>query len=158
MAKNVNRLVHEPGKYLNVTPFHGKWATITLRGNDVGYARVGIISSGKDYIYFQFRERKGIVAKMYIKDIVEVPMNERKLRKEQELIVEDWNYDEDYFERFLGTRCDIHVHSTKMFEGNPGFFAARILDVSDHAIHIRENGKEFNVNRYMICGMLESDL
>ena len=52
-----NKLVREPGKYFDCTSMHGKWCTITLVGQDVGYARVGIISSGKDYILFQFRDK-----------------------------------------------------------------------------------------------------
>ena len=40
-----NKIVHEPGKYFDCTSMHGKWCTITMVGQDVGYARVGIISS-----------------------------------------------------------------------------------------------------------------
>ena len=68
-----------------------KWCTITMVGQDVGYARVGIISSGRDYILFQFRDKTGLVAKAYVKHIVEVKMNERKLKKEQELVVREWD-------------------------------------------------------------------
>ena len=35
-----NKLVREPGKYFDCTSMHGKWCTITLVGQDVGYARV----------------------------------------------------------------------------------------------------------------------
>ena len=83
-----NKIVHEPGKYFDCTSMHGKWCTITMVGQDVGYARVGIISSGRDYILFQFRDKTGLVAKAYVKHIVEVKMNERKLKKEQELVYE----------------------------------------------------------------------
>ena len=54
-----NKLIHEQGKYLDVTPFHGKYCTINMIGQDVGYARVGIISSGREFILFQFRGRGG---------------------------------------------------------------------------------------------------
>lgn len=53
-----NKIVHEPGKYFDCTSMHGKWCTITMVGQDVGYARVGIISSGRDYILFQFRDKR----------------------------------------------------------------------------------------------------
>ena len=79
-----NKIVHEPGKYFDCTSMHGKWCTITMVGQDVGYARVGIISSGRDYILFQFRDKTGLVAKAYVKHIVEVKMNERKLKKLKE--------------------------------------------------------------------------
>lgn len=96
-----NKLVREPGKYFDCTSMHGKWCTITLVGQDVGYARVGIISSGKDYILFQFRDKKGLVAKAYVKHIVEIKMNERKLKKEQELVVRDWEDGVNPFTYFL---------------------------------------------------------
>ena len=32
-----NKLVREPGKYFDCTSMHGKWCTITLVGQDVGY-------------------------------------------------------------------------------------------------------------------------
>ena len=31
-----NKLIHEQGKYLDVTPFHGKYCTINMIGQDVG--------------------------------------------------------------------------------------------------------------------------
>ena len=96
-----NKIVHEPGKYFDCTSMHGKWCTITMVGQDVGYARVGIISSGRDYILFQFRDKTGLVAKAYVKHIVEVKMNERKLKKEQELVVREWDDSVNPFTYFL---------------------------------------------------------
>ncbi len=127
-----------------------------LVGQDVGYARVGIISSGKDYILFQFRDKKGLVAKAYVKHIVEIKMNERKLKKEQELVVRDWEDGVNPFTYFLDKRCDIHVHQTRLFEASPGFFRAKIMFVGENIIRIRENSKDYNLNQFMICGMMES--
>ena len=42
-----NKLVREPGKYFDCTSMHGNGVRVTLVGQDVGYARVGIISSGQ---------------------------------------------------------------------------------------------------------------
>ena len=151
-----NKLVREPGKYFDCTSMHGKWCMITLVGQDVGYARVGIISSGKDYILFQFRDKKGLVAKAYVKHIVEIKMNERKLKKEQELVVRDWEDGVNPFTYFLDKRCDIHVHQTRLFEASPGFFRAKIMFVGENIIRIRENSKDYNLNQFMICGMMES--
>ena len=151
-----NKLVREPGKYFDCTSMHGKWCKITLVGQDVGYARVGIISSGKDYILFQFRDKKGLVAKAYVKHIVEIKMNERKLKKEQELVVRDWEDGVNPFTYFLDKRCDIHVHQTRLFEASPGFFRAKIMFVGENIIRIRENSKDYNLNQFMICGMMES--
>ena len=150
-----DRIVYEEGKYLDVTPLHGKWCTIDMRGNDTGYAQVGIRASGKHYILFQYKDRIGIAAKMYIKDITEVRMPAWKLKRVPPLTVEDWDEGEEPFARFIGSNCDIHVHSTSLFEGNPGFFHARILDAEKGIVRIRENSKEYNVHQYMICGMLE---
>lgn len=133
-----------------------KWCTITLVGQDVGYARVGIISSSKDYILFQFRDKKGLVAKAYVKHIVEIKMNERKLKKEQELVVRDWEDGVNPFTYFLDKRCDIHIHQTRLFEASPGFFRAKIMFVGENIIRIRENSKDYNLNQFMICGMMES--
>ena len=151
-----NKLVREPGKYFDCTWMNGKWCTITLVGQDVGYASVGIISSGKDYILFQFRDKKGLVAKAYVKHIVEIKMNERKLKKEQELVVRDWEDGVNPFTYFLDKRCDIHVHQTRLFEASPGFFRAKIMFVGENIIRIRENSKDYNLNQFMICGMMES--
>ena len=151
-----NKIVREQGKYLDVTPFHGKYCTINMLGQDVGYARVGIISSGKDYILFQFRDKKGLVAKAYVKHIVEIKMNERKLKKEQELVVRDWEDGVNPFTYFLDKRCDIHIHQTRLFEASPGFFRAKIMFVGENIIRIRENSKDYNLNQFMICGMMES--
>lgn len=153
-----NKLIHEPGKELDVTSFHGKYCTITMLGQDVGYARVGIISSGKDYILFQFRGRKGLAAKAYIKSIEEVKMTARMLKKETELVAEDWDDDVNPFCYFVGERCDIHMHQTRMFEATPGFFGAKVLYVDDpnSLIRIKENSKQFNVRIPMICGIMES--
>ena len=153
-----NKIVHEKAMYFDVTPFHGKYCTINLVGQDVGYARVGIISSGKEYILFQFRGKRGLVPKAYIKDIVEVRMTERRLRKETELIVEEWDEDVNPFCYFVGERCDIHMHQTRMFEATPGFFGAKVLyvDEQNQLIRIKENSKQFNVRIPMICGIMES--
>ena len=152
----VNKIVHEPGKYFDCTSMQGKWCTSTMVGQDVGYARVGIISSGRDYILFQFRDKTGLVAKAYVKHIVEVKMNERKLKKEQELVVREWDDSVNPFTYFLDKRCDIHVHQTRLFEASPGFFHAKIMFVGENIIRIHENSKDYNLNQFMICGMMES--
>lgn len=153
-----NKLVHEPGREFDCTSLHGKYCTITMIGQDVGYARVGIISSGRDYILFQFRGKRGLAAKAYVKHIVEVKMTERMLKKETELVVEEWDEEVNPFCYFVGERCDLHVHQTRMFEAAPGFFAAKILYVDDRngLIRIKENSKQFNVKQHMICGIMES--
>ena len=153
-----NKIVREQGKYLDVTPFHGKYCTINMLGQDVGYARVGIISSGKDFILFQFRGKRGLAAKAFVKDITEVKISERALKKETELVVEEWDEDVNPFCYFVGERCDIHMHQTRMFEATPGFFKAKILYVDNQyqLIRIKENSKQFNVQIPMICGIMES--
>ncbi len=154
----VNKLIHEQGKYLDVTPFHGKYCTINMIGQDVGYARVGIISSGREFILFQFRGRRGLAAKAYVKDITEVRMTPRLLKKEPELVVEDWDEEVNPFCYFAGERCDIHMHQTRLFEATPGFFKAKILyvDQQNYLIRIKENSRQFNVQIPMICGIMES--
>lgn len=149
------KIIHEKGKYFDVTPMHGRFVNINMFNNDVGYAQVGIISSGRNYILFQFRNRLGLASKMYVENVEEVKMTPRKMKKQKEIIVRDWDEEKNPFELFLGHKCDIHVHSTNPFEGNPGFFAARILDVGDNYIQIRENSRYFNVSQYSICAMLE---
>ena len=153
-----NKIVREQGKYLDVTPFHGKYCTINMLGQDVGYARVGIISSGRDFILFQFHGRRGLAAKAFVKDITEVRMPGRAMKKETELVVEDWDEDVNPFCYFVGERCDIHMHQTRMFEATPGFFKAKILyvDSQNQLIRIKENSKQFNVQIPMICGIMES--
>ena len=152
-----NKIVHEKGKAFDVSSMHGKWCNITFVGNDICYAQVGIIGSVRDYIYFQYKDRKGIAAKSFIKDLTECRMNERKLKRQQELIVEEnWDEGKNPYEMFLGKRCDIHIHSTHMFEGNPGLFAALILETEQGRVTVKENGKTFDLNQYMITGMMES--
>lgn len=150
--------IHEPGKDFDCTMLHGKYATITMVGQDVGYARVGIVSSGKNYILFQFRGKYGLAAKAYIKHITEVKMTERMLKKESELIVREWDESKNPFSEFIGMRCDIHVHQTRLFEASPGFFKAKILYVDEQngLIRIKENSKQFNLHQHMICGIMES--
>lgn len=152
-----NRLVHESGKEFDCSSFHGRYCTITMTGQDVGYARVGIISSDSQYILFQFRGKRGLAAKRYIRDITEVRMTERMLKKETELVVEDWNDAIHPFSYFVGERCDIHMHQTRMFEATPGFFGAKILSVDEanHLIRIRENSRQFQVRIPMICGIMQ---
>ncbi len=153
-----NRILHEPGTAFDCTSFHGKYATIDMMGQDVGYARVGIISSGRDYILFQFRGKRGLAAKTYTRSVTEVKMTERMLRKETELVVEDWDEDVNPFCYFVGERCDIHMHQTRMFEATPGFFGAKVLyvDQQNGLIRIKENSKQFNVSISMICGIMQS--
>ncbi len=155
-----NKWIHEAGEKFDCTPIHGKYCTINMAGQDVGYARVGVISSGPGYILFQFRGKKGLAATNYITDIVEVRMTDRMLEKEGELVVEDWDYDTNPFRRFVGIRCDIHMHQTRMFEATPGFFGAKILyvDEQNQLIRIRENTSQFNVSIPMICGIMESNM
>ncbi|MCD8217337.1 MAG: hypothetical protein LUD01_04720 [Clostridiales bacterium] len=153
-----NRIMHESGKAFDCSPFHGKYATIDMTGQDVGYARVGIVSSGRDYILFQFRGKRGLAAKAYIKSLTEVRMTERMLRKETELKTEDWDEEVNPFCYFVGERCDIHMHQTRMFEATPGFFGAKILyvDQQNGLIRIKENSKQFNVSMSMICGIMQT--
>ncbi len=153
-----NKLIHESGVPFDCRAFHGKYANIDMTGQDVGYARVGIISSGKDFILFQFRGKRGLAAKAYTKSLTEVKMTERKLRKETELIVEDWDEEVNPFCYFVGDRCDIHMHQTRMFEATPGFFGAKILyvDQQNGLIRIKENSKQFNVSISMICGIMQT--
>ncbi len=155
---NKNKLVHTADTYFDCTDFHGKYATINMTGQDVGYARVGIVSSGKDFILFQFRGRRGLAAKTYITDMREVKMTPRALKKETPLTVEPWDEDVHPFCFFVGERCDIQLHQTRMFEAVPGFFGARILyvDQQNGLIRIKENGKQFNVSIARICGLMQS--
>ncbi|MCD8132725.1 MAG: hypothetical protein LUE19_02590 [Clostridiales bacterium] len=150
--------IHESGKDFDCTALHGKYCTINMVGQDVGYARVGIVSSGPQYLLFQFRGKRGLAAKAFIKDITEVKMTERKLKKETELIVEDWDEDVNPFCYFVGDRCDIHMHQTRLFEATPGFFGAKLLyvDSQNQLIRIKENSKQFNVSISMICGIMQS--
>lgn len=152
------KLVHVSGEEYDCTELHGSYCTINMTGQDVGYARVGIISSGPQFILFQFRGRRGLAAKSFIKDITEVKMTARQLKKETELITEDWDDDVNPFCYFVGERCDIHMHQTRMFEATPGFFGAKILfvDSLNQLIRIRENSKQFNVSIPMICGIMQS--
>lgn len=149
------KIVREPGTYLDVTPMHGKWCDIELLGRDIGFAQVGIISSGKHHIYFQFRQKRGIAPKMFVKQLVEVKMGRFRMRKQDPLIVEEWDDSVHPYERFLGKKCDIHVHQTQMFEGHAGFFDAEILYVGEGIVRVREGSKIYNVNEHMICGMME---
>lgn len=151
-----NRIVREPGVYFDCTPMHGKWCTFTMEGKDIAYARVGVISSGRDYVLIQFRDKKGLVAKQYIKNIVEVRMTERMLKKEQELIPREWDESVNPFTWFQDERCDIHMHQTRLFEATPGFFRAKIEYVGEKIIRIRENSKNYNVTQSMICALMES--
>ncbi|MCD8366008.1 MAG: hypothetical protein LUC83_09440 [Clostridiales bacterium] len=153
-----NRIIHEQGEIFDCSSFHGKYATIDMTGQDVGYARVGIISSGKDYILFQFRGRRGLAAKAYVRSLTEVKLTERMRKKETELITENWDEDVNPFCYFVGDRCDIHMHQTRMFEATPGFFGAKILyvDQQNSLIRIKENSKQFNVSIPMICGIMQT--
>lgn len=155
----VTKLVHEADKEFDCSLLHGKYATITMHGQDVGYARVGIVSSGGNYVLFRFRGRLGVAYKPYIKDITEVRMTERMLKKEPPFSVEAWDPELNPYFRFVGLRCDIHLHQTRMFEATPGFFRAKILYVDEQngLIRIKENSKQFNVKMHMICGMLECE-
>lgn len=150
------KLIREMGKPLDCTPMHGKWCDIELLGRDIGYAQVGIISSGPHHIYFQFKDRRGVAPKMYVKQLTEVRMNNWKMKKQQPLVVEEWDESQHPYEKFLGRKCDIHVHQTQLFEGHPGFFAAEILYVGNGIVRVREGSKIYNVNEHMICGMMES--
>ncbi|MCD8301178.1 MAG: hypothetical protein LUC41_08465 [Clostridiales bacterium] len=153
------KIVHRQGEYFDVTPLHGKYCTISMTGQDVGYARVGIISSNRQYILFQFQGNIGLANKAYVTDISEVRMTERALRKETELIVQEWDESVHPYARFVGERCDIHMHQTRMFEATPGFFGAKVLYVDDrnNLIRIRENSSQYNVNLAMICGIMQSN-
>lgn len=149
------KIINESGTYMDCTPMHGKWCNIDLVGQDTGYAQVGIISSGKDYIYFQYRDKRGIVPKMYVRQLVEVRMNARRLKKQSDLIVVEWDPEVDPFTLFLGKDCNIHMHQTRMFEASPGFFRANIMYVGDSIIQFRENSKVFTIRKSSICGLME---
>ncbi len=158
--RKVNKLIREPGQPFDCTAFHGKYCTISMVGQDVGYARVGIISSGENYILFQFRGKRGLANKLFIKDITEVRMTERMLKKESPLVVEEWDEDVNPYCYFVGDRCDIHLHQTRLFEATPGFFGAKILyvDGQNQLIRIKENSKQFNVSLARICGIMQSTM
>lgn len=151
-----NKVIHEKGKSFSAEPFVGKWVNITLYGNDVGYAQVGVISTNRDYILFQFKDQKGIVAKSFVKKIEEVPMTDRKLKKQNELVPKKWDLGSNPYSYFEGERCDVHIHSTSSFEGNPGLFAARIESTEPGVVHVKENGNHYALNQYMITGMMET--
>lgn len=150
------KLVRESGKPFDVSAMHGKWCDIELIGRDIGFAQVGIISSGPNHIYFQYKDKKGIVPKGYVKQLVERKMGSFRLKRQQPLVVEEWDASVHPMERFLGKKCDIHVHQTQLFEGSAGFFAAEIRYVGNGIVQIRENSKIYSVNEHMICGMIES--
>ena len=156
MRKDLIKLEKKPGEYFDCTPLHGKWCTFNMEGKDVGFARVGIISSGEGYVLIQYRDKRGLVSKRYITSIDEINMTSRMLRKEKELIVEDWDDSVNPFSLFLDERCDIHLHQTRLFEASPGFFAARIDFVGENIIRIKENSKTFNVKQGMICALMET--
>lgn len=141
---------------MDCTPMHGKWCDIDLVGKDVGYAQVGIISSGKSHILFQYKNKRGIVPKAYIKQLREVRMTEWKRKRQQPLIVEDWDDTINPYEMFLGKKCDIHVHQTRLFEASPGYFKAEIMYVGENMIKFRENSQVYSLNEFSICGMMES--
>ncbi len=151
-----SKIVHEAGVYMDCTPMHGKWCNIDLVGKDVGYAQVGIISSGKDHILFQYKDKKGVVPKLYVKQLEEVRMTEWRLKRQQPLYTEDWDDTQHPYERFIGKRVDIHVHQTRLFEASPGYFHALILSVRDNMVRFQENSQEYQLSIYAICGMLES--
>ncbi|MCU6763009.1 Uncharacterised protein [uncultured Roseburia sp.] len=150
------KIIHEPGVYMDCTPMHGKWCDIDLVGKDVGYAQVGIISSGKSHILFQYKNKRGIVPKAYIKQLREVRMTEWKRKRQQPLIIEDWDDTINPYEMFLGKKCDIHVHQTRLFEASPGYFKAEIMYVGENMIKFRENSQVYSLNEFSICGMMES--
>ncbi len=152
------KIIHRSGEDFDITPLHGKYCTISMTGQDVGYARVGIISSNRQYILFQFQGKTGLANKAYITDISEVRMPERALKKETELVPCEWDDSVHPFARFVGERCDIHMHQTRMFEATPGFFGAKVLYVDERnsLIRIRENSSQYNVSLSMICGIMES--
>ncbi|MBQ8662869.1 MAG: hypothetical protein IJ471_03335 [Eubacterium sp.] len=150
------KIVRESGKYFDCTPMHGKWCDIEMLGRDIGFAQVGIISSGPHHIYFQYKDKRGVAPKMFVKQLVEVKMGSWRLKRQQELVVEEWDDSVHPYERFIGCKCDIHVHQTQLFEGNSGFFNAEILEVGNGVVKIREGSKIYPVNEHMICGMMES--
>ena len=53
-------------------------------------------------------------------------MNERKLKKEQELVVRDWEDGVNPFTYFLLISGAIFIYTqTRLFEASPGFFRAK---------------------------------
>ncbi len=151
-----NKIVHEPGQPLDCRSMHGKYCTIDLIGKDVGYAQVGIVSSGERHIMFEYRGKRGLVPKMYVKSIVELRLSERKLDKLPRILVESWDEEVNPFLWFVGKKCDIHFHQTRMFEASPGLFGVEIMYVTGNVMHVREGSREFNINIFSICGMMES--
>lgn len=150
------KIVREMGTYFDATPMHGKWCDIECLGRDIGFAQVGIVSSGEHHILFQYKDKMGVVPKMFVKQLVEVKMGKWRLKKQQELIPQEWDDSEHPYARFVGKRCDIHVHQTQLFEGNAGFFAATVLEVGNGIVRIQDGRKIYPVNEHMICGMMES--
>ncbi len=150
--------VHEAEKPFDTTLIHGRYCTINMVGQDVGYARVGILSSDPEYVLFRFRGRQGLATKRYITEIIGVRMTERRLEKEGQIEAESWDYEAHPFARFVGKRCDIHMHQTRMFEATPGFFDAMVLslDERNRLIRIRDESRQLNVSIDMICGIMES--
>ncbi len=155
-----NKWIREAGKEFDVTPLHGKYVTINMSGQDVGYARVCVVSSNEKFILFCFRGRMGLAAKQFITDIVEVKMTDRMQKREGEPMTAEWEEESHPFARFVGVRCDIHMHQTRMFEATPGFFGAKVLyvDAQNNLIRIRENSRQLNISIPMICGIMESTL
>ncbi len=150
--------IHELEKPFDTTPLHGRYCTINMVGQDVGYARVGILSSDPAYVLFRFRGRQGLASKRYITDIVGVRMTERLLAKEGRIEEESWDEENHPFARFVGKRCDIHMHQTRLFEATPGFFEAMVLylDERNNLIRIRDESRQLNISIDMICGIMES--
>ncbi len=150
--------VHEPEKPFITTPTHGRYCTINMVGQDVGYARVGILSSDPEYVLFRFRGRYGLASKRYITEIIGVRMTERLLQKEGRIEAERWDNELPPFARFVGKRCDIQMHQTRMFEATPGFFGAMVLylDERNNLIRIRDESRQLNVSIDRICGIMES--
>ncbi len=153
-----NKWVHETGKEFDVTPLHGHYVTINMTGQDVGYARVCVVSSNADYVLFRFRDKMGLAAKQFTTDLVELRVSERLKKREGEPLTEEWNEEEHPFARFVGLRCDIHMHQTRMFEATPGFFGAKVLyvDAQNNLIRIRDNSRQLNISIPMICGIMVS--
>ncbi len=151
------RLVHEANKPFDCTPFHGKYVTMDMTGQDVGFAGVGLISSGEEHLLFQYRGKRGLANKAYITRLTQVNLRPRQLKKETPLVAQPWDEDVNPFCYFVGERCDIHLHQTRLFEATPGFFGALILyvDLPNGLMRIKENGKQFNVSLSRICSIIQ---
>lgn len=78
-----------------------------------------------------------------------------KMRKQQELITEEWDDSVNPFERFLGKKCNIHMHQTRLLRQMPVFLPAEVDFVGENIIRIQGGNQQYNIKQNMICGIME---